>query len=193
MRIGELSCGPKKELKAFGLIFHWQQVWKERAYLKASVVGRISGSLKVWTHGQGPLNWTRGPNIHQKLGSLYQGEIASVGFTAWKTGVAELCSTIGRFPAVVRDLIKLLKLPWQSEGSVYKDPKRLTQLGLKLLWVYQWFMQCRSKWQKARFCHFHLWAGMLASSSKYWETHSRAGSWQYAPCFRWVFYGEYLK
>lgn len=145
MRIGELSCGPKKELKAFGLIFHWQQVWKERAYLKASVVGRISGSLKVWTHGQGPLNWTRGPNIHQKLGSLYQGEIASVGFTAWKTGVAELCSTIGRFPAVVRDLIKLLKLPWQSEGSVYKDPKRLTQLGLKLLWVYQWFMQCRSK------------------------------------------------
>lgn len=26
MRVRELSCGPKKELKAFGLIFHWQEV-----------------------------------------------------------------------------------------------------------------------------------------------------------------------
>lgn len=71
----------------------------------------------------------------------------------------------------------------QSEGSVCKDPKRLTQLGLKLLWVYQWFIQCKSKWQKARFCHFHLWAGMLASSNKYWKTHSRVDPWQYALCF----------
>lgn len=26
MRVREFSCGPKKELKAFGLIFHWQQL-----------------------------------------------------------------------------------------------------------------------------------------------------------------------
>lgn len=54
MRAGKLSCGPKKELKAFGVIFHWQQVWKERAYLKASVVGLVLGS-QSWGVRPSPL------------------------------------------------------------------------------------------------------------------------------------------
>lgn len=37
-------------------------------------------------------------------------EIISVGFTARETGVAELCCTIDRFPALVLDSIKLPKL-----------------------------------------------------------------------------------
>lgn len=172
MRVGELSCGPKKEPKAFGLIFHWQQWkdWKEREYLKASVVGLILGS-----QSQGMNSWARPSQLAQR--SQYPpeaGQLISRGNSkCWVYCMKNLsgwvilrhrqisCSCSGLNQAVKATPGR------QSEGSVYKDPKRLTQLGLKLLWVYQWFMQCKSKWQKARFCHFHLQAGMLASSSKY--------------------------
>lgn len=77
------------------------------------------------------------PNIYHRLGNLYQTETQSVGFTAWKykRGWVMLhhrqisCSCSGLNHAAIAILGD------QTEGLVYKDPKRLTQLGLKLLWL----------------------------------------------------------
>lgn len=159
MRVREFSCGQRKKLKAFGLLFHWQQVWKERVYLKASVIGLILDS-----QSQGVNSQTRPSKLPQRsqyppeAGQFISRENHKCLVSCMKTRSGCVLFHHRQISCSCSGLNQAAKATpgRQSEGSVCKDPKRLTQLGLKLLWVYQWFIQCKSKWQKARFCHFHL-------------------------------------